>query len=89
MSKKEKRPKYIIQVHQNWRYGPRARFWEIQEWREHKGHPNGGWWTKVTGGLAYTKWGMTRAINKRLKKLEFGYQTNHFNLDGSVFKGMK
>jgi hypothetical protein len=84
MAKDKDRPEYIIQVHRNWRYGPRARFWEIQEWNEKYGY-----WTKVTGGLSYTNWGMKRAINKRLKKLKFGYQNEYFNIDGSVFRGVK
>lgn len=76
------RPRYIIKVHRNWKYGPRARFWDIEEWHEMKGHPQGGYWTRACrGGLAYTEFGMWRAINKRLKKLKFGYQENYFTLD--------
>ena len=84
------RPEYIIKIHQDWRYGPRARFWDILYWRTSKSHPDGGWWSPAcNGGLSYTKWGMKRAINKRLKKMKFGYKDSYFNLDGSVFKGIK
>lgn len=87
---KVERPKYIIKVHRNWKYGPRARFWDIMTWRDMPEHPDGGYWsTACRGGLAYTKWGMTRAINKRLKKMKFGYIDEYFNLDGTVFKGIK
>ena len=82
MSKKKdkvERPAYVIKVDRNWKYGPRARFWEIQTWHE---RPNGGYWSSACkGGLAYTEFGMWRAINKRLKKMQFGYQTNYFSLD--------
>lgn len=84
------RPKYIIRVRRDWRYGPRARFWDIEKWRDVKDHPDGGYWVNACkGGLAYTKWGMRWAINRRLKKMAFGYSEEYFNLDGSVFDGIK
>lgn len=89
MTKKEERPKYIIKVHQNWRYGHRARFWDIMVWKKVKSHPDGGYWTSITHGLAYTKIGMRLAINRRIKKMKFGSHDNYFQLDGSVFKGVK
>lgn len=85
----KERPEYIIQVHRNWRYGPRARFWDIMTWKEDNRFDEGGYWSKVTGGLAYTKLGMQWSINRRLKKMKFGYQDQYFNIDGSVFKGIK
>lgn len=82
MTKKKKevdRPKYIIKVHRNWKYGPRARFWDIQKWYQRE---DGGYWSSACkGGLAYSDWGMWRAIDKRLKKMNFGYHVNHFTLD--------
>lgn len=76
------RPRYIIKVHRNWKYGPRARFWDIQEWVKADWHEEGGYWARACrGGLAYTEWGMWRAINRRLKKMEFGYQDNYYSLD--------
>lgn len=91
MSKKKEeiRPRYIIDVRRDWKYGPRARFWNIQEWREVKGAENDGYWQNVSGGLAYTKWGMWRAINKRLKKMKFGYQNDYYTLDKNIFNGVK
>ena len=86
---KEDRPKYIIKVHQNWRYGPRARFWDIMTWVERDGSEDGGYWTSVTHGLAYTKIGMRWAINRRLKKMQFSYTDKYFQLDGSIFDGVK
>jgi hypothetical protein len=84
MSKnKTERPKYIIKVHRGWEYGPRARFWDIQEWR---GDDKKGYWASVSGGLAYTEWGMWRAINRRLKKMQFGYENNYFSLDKKQVK---
>lgn len=80
------RPKYIIKVHQNWRYGPRARFWDIQTWVD---RGKTGYWTSVASGLAYSKWGMRRAINRKLRKMQFGYHDSYFNLDGSIFDGIK
>lgn len=76
------RPAYIIKVHRDWKYGPRARFWDIQVWHPRGDGPNDGYWSNACkGGLAYTEFGMWRAINKRLKKMQFGYQTNYFSLD--------
>ena len=88
MSKKKiERPKYIIKVHRDWRYGPRARFWDIQEWKQMGKNPEDGYWGNACkGGLAYTEWGMWRAINKRLKKMKFGYQENYFTLDKKEVK---
>ena len=83
--KKEKidRPKYLIEVKRSWAYGPRARFWEILKWRE---MDNGGYWTPACrGGLAYTGYGMWRAINKRLKKMSMGNSKQYYNLDKSIY----
>lgn len=78
------RPKYLIKVHQSWNYGPRARFWSIQKWYDN-GH--GGWWTNVgRGGLAYSERGMWRAINKRLKQMEFGSVTKYYTVDQELVK---
>ena len=90
MSKKKiERPKYIIKVHRDWRYGPRARFWDIQEWKQMGKNPEDGYWGNACkGGLAYTEWGMWRAINKRLKKMKFGYQENYFTLDKKEVRGI-
>ena len=92
MTKKDKveRPKYIIKVHRSWRYGPRARFWEIQTWQDRPGGTNGGYWgSACKGGLAYTEFGMWRAINKRLKKMQFGSQANYYTLDRTPIKEPK
>lgn len=76
------RPRYIIKVHRDWRYGPRARFWDIQEWKQMGKNPEDGYWGNACrGGLAYTEWGMWRAINKKLKKMSYGYHENYFSLD--------
>lgn len=81
MNQNQERPKYIIKVNRDWRYGPRARFWDIQEWKEVKGIEGGYWGNACKGGLAYTEWGMWRAINKRLKKMQFGIHESYFSLD--------
>ena len=83
MSKKKvDRPKYIIKVHRDWRYGPRARFWDIQEWKQMgSGQDDGYWGNACRGGLAYTEWGMWRAINKKLKKMSYGYYENYYSLN--------
>jgi hypothetical protein len=80
MSKKKvERPAYIIKVTRDWRYGKRARFWEIQKWYE---RAEGGYWDRACkGGLAYTEWGMRWAIKKKLKKMKVGNSTNYFNLN--------
>jgi hypothetical protein len=84
------RPKYIIKVHRNWKYGPRARFWDIQKWYQMGDGPNDGYWSVACrGGLAYTKWCMWRAINKRLKKLEFGYVDEYYSLNREKLDGIK
>ena len=44
------RPRYIIKVHRNWKYGPRARFWEIQTWYEADWHKEGGYWSRACKG---------------------------------------
>lgn len=77
------KPKYIIKVHRDWKYGPRARFWDIMKWYESDRYEQGGYWSPACrGGLAYTNWGMWRAINKRLKKMEFGYHNDYYTLGG-------
>lgn len=79
------RPRYIIKVNRNWHYGPRARFWDIQEWRETDA---GGYWGNACrGGLAYTNWGMWWAINRRLKKMKFGRVENYYTLDKKEING--
>jgi hypothetical protein len=83
MSKdKIERPAYIIKVTRDWKYGKRARFWDIQKWYQMgKGPEDGYWGNACKGGLSYSDWGMWRAIDKRLKKMKFGYHVNHFSLD--------
>jgi hypothetical protein len=83
----ENRPKYLVKVHQSWNYGPRARFWDIMKWVESDRYEKGGYWTEACrGGLAYSERGMWRAINKRLKKMQFGYHENYFTLDREPYK---
>jgi hypothetical protein len=91
MSKKKiERPAYIIKVNRDWRYGKRARFWDIQKWYQMGAGPEDGYWGNACkGGLAYTEWGMWRAIDKRLKKMKFGYHVNHFTLDRQLIKEIK
>jgi hypothetical protein len=80
--KKTERPKYIVKVTRDWKYGKRARFWDIQKWYQMGEGPEDGYWGNACrGGLAYTEFGMWRAIDKRLKKMKFGYHVNHFTLD--------
>jgi hypothetical protein len=53
MSKKKakvERPAYVIKVHRDWKYGPRARFWEIQTWHERPQHEDGGYWSSACKG---------------------------------------
>lgn len=73
----DEKPTYIVEVRRDWRYGPRARFWSIKKWDEDKQY----WKSACRGGLSYTEFGMWRAINKKLKKMKFGYSTNYFTLD--------
>jgi hypothetical protein len=81
MSKKKiERPAYIIKVTRDWKYGKRARFWEIQKWYERE-DGDGYWSSACRGGLAYSDWGMWRAIDKKLKKMSYGYYDNYFNLN--------
>ncbi len=80
--KKIDRPEYIIKVNRDWRYGKRARFWDIQKWYQMGAGPEDGYWGNACkGGLAYTEWGMWRAIDKKLKKMSYGYYENYFSLD--------
>jgi len=85
MSKKKiDRPEYIIKVNRDWRYGKRARFWDIQKWYQMGAGPEDGYWGNACkGGLAYTEWGMWWAIRRRLKKMQLGYSNTYFNLDKS------
>ncbi len=82
MSKKKKkveRPEYIVKVSRDWKYGKRARFWEIQKWYE---RAEGGYWSAACkGGLAYTEWGMWWSIKRRLKKMQHGSYNNYYTLD--------
>lgn len=81
------RPAYIVKVTRDWRYGKYARFWEIQKWYE---RADGGYWGRACkGGLAYTEFGMWRAVNKRLKKMNFGYYENYFSLDKQLIEEPK
>lgn len=91
MSKKKiERPKYIVKVTRDWRYGKRARFWDIQKWHQMGTKPDEGYWGNACkGGLAYTEWGMWRAINKRLKKMQYGYSVNHFTLNKQLIEEPK
>ena len=76
------RPKYLIKVSRNWRYGKRARFWDIQKWYESARYEKGGTWINACrGGIAYTERGMWRAINKQLKKMNFGSSEQYYTLD--------
>ena len=78
------RPEYIIKVNRDWRYGKRARFWDIQKWYQMGKNPEDGYWGNACkGGLAYTEWGMWWAIRRRLKKMQLGYSNTYFNLDKS------
>lgn len=92
MTKKKKqvdRPKYIIEVRRNWRFGPHCHFWDILQWKESDLYEEGGYWGMACeGGVAFTKRGMWRAVNKRLKKLGFGFETKYYNLDKSIFEGI-
>jgi hypothetical protein len=80
--KKIERPKYVVKVTRDWRYRKRARFWEIQKWYQMGTKSDEGYWSRACkGGLAYTEWGMWRAIDKKLKKMSYGYYENYFSLD--------
>jgi hypothetical protein len=49
-----------------------------------------GYWSRACkGGIAYSDWGMWRAINKKLKKMDFGYYENYFSLDKQEIKEPK
>jgi hypothetical protein len=88
--KKVERPAYIIKVTRDWKYGKRARFWDIQKWYQMGAGPEDGYWGNACrGGLAYTEWGMWRAINKRLKKMKFGYHESYFTLDKQKIENVK
>lgn len=91
MSKKKiDRPEYIIKVNRNWRYGKRARFWDIQKWCQMGENPEDGYWGNACrGGLAYTEWGMKLAIKRKLKKMKIGNETNHFDLNWNKIKEPK
>ncbi len=76
---KTQRPEYIIEVERNWKYGKRARFWEIQKWY---GTDDKGYWARACrGGLAYSELGMRLAIKRKLKKMKIGNATSHFDLN--------
>jgi hypothetical protein len=80
MSKKKvERPAYIIKVTRDWRYGKRARFWEIQKWYE---RAEGGYWDRACkGGIAYTELGLKWAVKRKLKKMQIGNSTNYYSLN--------
>jgi hypothetical protein len=80
MSKKDK-PLYRIVVEPGGGHGqyPKyEKFWHIEKWNdEHKRYFRQG-----NGGLAFTKWGMWRAIRKELKRINAGYTVQHFTING-------
>jgi len=80
MSKKEK-PLYRIVVEPGGGFGqyPKyEKFWHIEKWDDkHKRYFSHG-----ESGLAFTKWGMWRAIRKELKRINAGYTAQHFTING-------
>jgi hypothetical protein len=45
------------------------------------GPEDGYWGNACNGGLAYSDTGMWWAINRKLKKMQFGYHDNYYTLD--------
>jgi hypothetical protein len=89
-TKKVDRPKYIVKVTRDWRYGKRARFWDIQKWYQAGKNPEDGYWGNACGGgIAYTERGMWRAINRKLKKMSYGYHESYFSLNKQSIKEPK
>lgn len=82
MGKELNRPKYIVEVNRDWR-NKRYRYWTIKEWVSNDGYDGyeSGFWSRVTGGLSFSDAGMWRAVNKKLKKLQYGHTTNYFTVD--------
>jgi len=80
MSKKDK-PLYRIVVEPGGGFGqyPKyEKFWYIEKWDDKSKR----YFRCGRGGLNNTKWGMWRAIRKELKKLNAGYQVEHYTING-------
>lgn len=79
MSKKDK-PLYrvVVDAGGGGMYPKYEKFWHIEKWNEdHKQYFRYG-----RGGLAFTKWGMWRAIRKELRRINAGYTVQHFTING-------
>ncbi len=77
---------YRIEVHTDWRYGKRAKFWEIQQFNKDASDRYGEvvYYRACKGGLAYTNFGMWWAIRRKLKKMKVGYSTKYYGLDKNL-----
>ena len=78
---KKNKPLYRIVVEPgggNGGYPRYEKFWHIEKWSDkyerylHHGYD----------GLAFTKWGMWRAIIKELKRLNAGYHAEYYTING-------
>jgi len=59
-------------------YPKYEKFWHIERWdNEYKRYRRCS-----RGGLAFTRWGMWRAIKKELNKLNAGYYAEYYTVNG-------
>jgi len=54
------------------------KFWHIEKWDKKQQR----YWRCNRGGLAFTRWGMWRAIRKELKRLNAGSYAEYYAVNG-------
>lgn len=79
---------YRVEIHTDWRYGKRAKFWQIQKFdKDSSDRYNEVVYRSVgKGGLAYTNIGMWWSIHRKLKKMRVGYKTTYYGLDKNIIE---
>lgn len=79
---------YRVEVHTDWRYGKRAKFWEIQQFNQELSNRYGEvYYTRACkGGLVYTNLGLWFAVRRKMRKLKNGYSTSYYALDKSLIE---
>lgn len=79
---------YCVKVTTDWRYGKRARFWEIQKFNQEASDKYGEvvYYQACKGGLAYTNWGLWYQVRRRMKKMKVGNSRTYYNLNREVIK---
>lgn len=79
---------YRVEVRTDWRYGKRAKFWDIQKFNQEASDKYGEvvYYHACKGGLAYTNWGLWYQVRRRMKKMKIGHSTTYYALDKKLLQ---